>query len=74
MLKTKKTFEDSIVKSIDLSSIEAKPLAVVVDGKELPLMIGSKVEIEHEDATTRTVVGLKLAITEDDCHSDLRQH
>ena len=62
MPKSEKTYKDSIVEPIDLSSIEAKPLAVAIDGKELPLMIGSKVEIEHENATTRTVVGIKIDV------------
>ena len=54
--------KEDVIDPIDLVTIGAKPISVIVDGKELPLMIGSKIELESESAVVRTVVGIKVDV------------
>lgn len=53
---------NTVVDQIDLTAIEAKPIAVAVDGKLLPLKIGSKIVLGNDADVVRTVVGIKVDV------------
>ena len=54
--------KDLVVEPVDLASIVAKPIAVSIDGKELPMKIGSKIVLGDENDVTRTIVGIKVNV------------
>lgn len=62
MPKTKKIETTKFIEPVDLSAIDAKQIGVVVDGKELPFKIGSKIEIENDSPVIRTVVSIKIDV------------
>ena len=50
------------IDSIDLDKFAIDSIKVAVDGKALPLKIGSKICIEHEEEIVRTVISIKIDI------------
>ena len=62
MMKKKEETVDAVVELVDLAAISAKPIAVSVDGMQLPLKIGSKIVLGDDNEVVRTVVGIKVDV------------
>ena len=50
------------IEPIDIAKLDIKQIDVAVNGKALPLKIGSKICIENDDPIARTVISIKIDI------------
>lgn len=57
-----KNADNAEVEPIDLSALKVDEITVVVDGKSLPLKIGSKIKLGDDGEVIRTVVGIKIDV------------